>query len=76
MATTLTASDQKIIRTLKPHLQKLGLYFVGIDVIDGLLLEINVTSPAGIPEINELEGTRLETQVVDFLESQALTRRR
>lgn len=72
--TQLTGKEKSLIRSLRPKLVRDGLYFVGIDVIDGLLLEINVTSPAGIPEINELEGTRLETQVVDFLESRARNR--
>ena len=66
--TKLTAKDLRIVRELRPFLLKNGLFFAGVDVLDGRLSEINVTSPAGIPEINELEGTRLERDVVDFLE--------
>jgi glutathione synthase len=33
-----------------------GLLFVGIDVIDGNLTEINVTSPTGIRAIARLGG--------------------
>jgi len=69
---SLTPRERRLVQALRPKLLRDGLYFVGLDVIDGLLLEINVTSPAGIPEINELEGTRLETQVVDFLEQSSL----
>ncbi len=45
-----------------------GLYFVGLDVIGNYLTEVNVTSPTGIQEINALNGVRLESQVVDFVE--------
>ena len=72
---SLTARERKLVRALRPKLIADGLYFVGVDVIDGWLLEINVTSPAGIPEINELEGTRPEIRVVDFLEAQASKQR-
>ena len=69
---TLTKKECQLIEELRPKLIRDGLYFAGIDVIDGKLLEINVTSPAGIPEINELEKTHLEVQVVDFLEQSSL----
>jgi glutathione synthase len=45
-----------------------GLYIVGLDVIGGFLTEVNVTSPTGIQEINALDGVRLESRVVDFVE--------
>lgn len=73
---SLTNRERALVRALHPKLLADGLYFVGIDVIDGWLLEINVTSPAGIPEIDELEGTHPEIQVVDFLEAQVSKRRR
>ncbi|MBI4394705.1 MAG: hypothetical protein HY583_00760 [Candidatus Omnitrophica bacterium] len=69
--TTLTKRDLQLVKYLKPKLIRDGLYFVGLDVIDGKLIEINVTSPAGITEINELEGTHPEVQVVNFLEAKA-----
>ena len=73
--TTLNQKDKKLVRDLRPKLIRDGLYFVGIDVVDGKLIEINVTSPAGIPEINELEQARPEVRLVDFLEEQALSRK-
>ncbi len=53
---------------LAPALRRDGLFFVGIDVIGGLLTEINVTSPTGLQEIDALEGTRLEARVIDAAE--------
>ncbi len=67
-AATITHGEQKIIATLKPHLQKLGLYFVGIDVIGEKLIEVNVTSPTGLQEINRLNNQQLEDQVIAFAE--------
>jgi len=69
--TTVEPRDQKIIRALKGYLRRNGLFFVGIDVLDGFLTEVNVTSPAGVPEINQFHGLKTEVPVVDFLEARA-----
>ncbi|HYQ97771.1 MAG TPA: hypothetical protein VEO92_05320, partial [Candidatus Nitrosocosmicus sp.] len=53
---------------LAPSLRADGLYFVGLDVIGNYLTEVNVTSPTGVQEINRLDGVRLESRVVDFVE--------
>jgi glutathione synthase len=66
--TRLTAADRGIVRALAPVLRRDGIFFAGIDVLDGRLTEINVTSPAGIPEVNGLEGTALERPVLDWVE--------
>ena len=70
--TDLNSEELKLVESLKSKLKRDGLYFSGIDVVDGKLIEINVTSPAGIPEINELERRHPEVRVVNFLEEQAL----
>jgi glutathione synthase len=64
----LDARDKEIVATIAPKLRADGLYFVGIDVIGGMLTEVNVTSPTGIQEIDRLEGVRLESRVIDWLE--------
>jgi glutathione synthase len=56
-ATVLTAAEQAICDRLGPDLKRLGLLFVGIDVIGGRLTEINVTSPTGIVAIDRFNGT-------------------
>jgi len=61
----LSPRDQEICEQLKPTLQKLGLLFVGIDIIGDYLTEINVTSPTGIQEINALMGTKIEKILTD-----------
>jgi glutathione synthase len=64
----LDARDKEIVATIAPKLRADGLYFVGIDVIGGMLTEVNVTSPTGIQEIDRLEGVKLEARVIDWLE--------
>ena len=68
--TEVTERDREICAALSPLLRADGLYFVGLDVIGNFLTEVNVTSPTGIQEINALDGVRLESQVVDFVEQQ------
>jgi glutathione synthase len=66
--TQINERDKKIIEALKPHLQKLGLYFVGIDIIGDYLIEVNVTSPTCLQEINRLNNVKLEERIIDFAE--------
>jgi glutathione synthase len=65
--------DREICRRLAPRLAADGLYFVGLDVIGGLVTEINVTSPTGVQEIDRFDGVSLEAQVLDFVERRAGT---
>ncbi len=70
--TTLTDREKQICEVLKPHLKKRGLILAGIDVIDGYLTEINVTSPTGVQAINRLDNVCLEADVWDVIESKLL----
>jgi len=64
----LDAADLQIVERLAPKLREEGLFFVGIDVIGGYLTEINVTSPTGVLEVDNLESRCLEGEIVDALE--------
>jgi glutathione synthase len=64
----VTPREKKICDTLKRRLVEDGLYFVGIDIIEDRLVEINVLSPGGIPRINRLDHVKLEVKVIDFIE--------
>jgi glutathione synthase len=57
--TSLTKKEKKICQVLKPILKKEGLFFVGIDLINEKLTEINVTSPTGIVQINDIAGINI-----------------
>jgi glutathione synthase len=65
----LTARDREICRMVKPRVQCDGLHFVGLDIIGNYLTEVNVTSPTGVQEVNQLDGVNLEAKVIDFVES-------
>ncbi len=70
VATEITERDREIIRTLKPELRRLGLMFVGIDVIGDYLIEVNVTSPTCLQEMNRLSNQQLEEPVISYVEAQ------
>jgi glutathione synthase len=66
--TDLTPREREICQTIGPELKKRGLIFVGIDVIDGNLTEINVTSPTGLRAIHKLGGPDLAAAIWDAIE--------
>jgi len=66
-ATELSDQERAICAELAPALRAEGLFFVGIDVIDGRLSEINVTSPTGIREVERLGGIPLADQLMERL---------
>ena len=66
-ATALSVREQEICEELGPSLKSEGLFFVGIDVIGGMLSEINVTSPTGIREVERLASVPLADQVIERL---------
>ncbi|MBV7335804.1 glutathione synthase [Chloroflexi bacterium TSY] len=74
-ATTVTEKERTIIETLKPHLQRLRLYFVGIDVIGERLVEVNVTSPTGIQEASHFANKRLDDKVIAFVENLVMAKK-
>lgn len=66
---SLTEREQEICDTIGPDLKAKGLTFVGIDVIGDWLTEINVTSPTGLQAVNQFDGTLLEAQIWDAVET-------
>jgi glutathione synthase len=68
-AATLTEREKEICAAMGPELKRLGLIFVGIDVIGGKwLTEINVTSPTGIVAIDKFNGTDTAGMIWDAIE--------
>jgi glutathione synthase len=68
-ATELSDREREICATVGPKLRERGLLFVGIDVIDGNLTEINVTSPTGIRAIARLGGPDVAAKIWDTIEA-------
>ncbi|MEO5808975.1 MAG: glutathione synthase [Sphingomicrobium sp.] len=73
-ATELTTREQEICDTLGPELARRGLIFVGIDVIGGMLTEINVTSPTGIVAVDKFNGTNTPGLIWDAIEARLAAR--
>jgi glutathione synthase len=67
--TDLTPREREICARLAKPLRERGLIFVGIDVIDGFLTEINVTSPTGIRAIKNLGGPDVAAMIWDRIEA-------
>lgn len=63
-------SDEEIEK-FKPAAQKLnsmGIYMAGLDVIDGKIIEINVTSPCYfIKEINSHFNCNIENEIINYI---------
>jgi glutathione synthase len=67
-ATDLTPREREICERVGPSLKEKGLLFVGLDVIDGHLTEINVTSPTGIRAIANLGGPDVAAHIWNAIE--------
>lgn len=70
----LTKTEKKICEQVGPKLVADGLYFVGLDVINGKLIEVNVLSPGGLAYINKLNRTKLQQKILDFAEDVVATK--
>ena len=57
--TILTKKEKKICMAIKKTLKRENLFFVGIDIINEKLTEINVTSPTGKVQIQEHSGINI-----------------
>jgi glutathione synthase len=67
-ATELLPREREICAALGPALKERGLLFAGIDVIDGNLTEINVTSPTGIRAVARLGGPDIAAKIWNAIE--------
>ena len=66
----ITEREKEICREIGPKLVADGLYFVGIDIINNKILEINVISPGGVPMISKLNRSmKIQQKVIDFIEN-------
>jgi glutathione synthase len=67
--TELDEDDLAICAALKPELINKGVFFVGVDVIGGKLIEINVTSPTGLQELTKFSGIAHHHDIIQRLEN-------
>ena len=60
----IESADLRIVAALAPSLAAHGIALAGIDVIDGLLIEVNVTCPGGMHKTDALLGTDLSGTIM------------
>ena len=65
---TIDARDHEIIAALAPWLREHGQILVGLDVIGGMLTEINITSPTGVRHVARLEDRNVAAPILDAFE--------
>ncbi len=66
--THLTAEEKEMAQKVAKHLNAVELYMVGLDVADGKIMEINVTSPCYfIREINSHNNERFQDVLMEKL---------
>jgi glutathione synthase len=66
--TEISRREKKICATISTKLVSSGLELAGLDVIDGWLTEVNVTSPTTFPAIEKLAGIPMQAKLFDFIE--------
>ena len=68
-AIELDERDREICAAIGPELKRRRLVLTGIDVIGGLMTEINVTSPTGIQELRRFGGPDMAAMFWDWTET-------
>ena len=66
--TELDSNDLAICEALKSGLIEQGIFFCGIDVIGGKLIEVNVTSPTCLQELCRFSGIDHHHAIIEKLE--------
>jgi glutathione synthase len=67
----ISAAEQKICERLKPFLLDNGIFLAGIDVIGERLIEVNVTSPTCLREMQNYYSENLAAKVIQAAASLA-----
>jgi glutathione synthase len=63
-AAEVEAIDLRIVDALAPLLARHGIVLAGLDVIDGRLIEVNLTCPGGMHKTDALLGTDLSGDIM------------
>ena len=70
--TELVEVDYEICAAIKPGLVEQGIFFSGIDVIGGKLIEVNVTSPTCLQELCRFSGIQHHHNIIEKLENRTV----
>lgn len=66
----LTEHDLKLCKAIGEKLVEDGIYFAGLDLIEGKLIEVNVLSPGGLVEMSWNLEIPVQSTILDYLEQQ------
>jgi glutathione synthase len=64
----LTPQQLRVADIVRPKLTQDGMFFVALDLVGGLLIDINVFSPGGLGSAQELEKANFCVPVIEALE--------
>ncbi|WP_343152686.1 glutathione synthase [Buchnera aphidicola] len=65
----LSSQDYMIANQVLPFLKKKEIIFVGLDVIGNKLIEVNITSPTGICQIEHFSNISITKKLFFFIEN-------
>jgi glutathione synthase len=69
--TPLTDEDHALALALTPHLRRDGVWFAGVDVIGGLVIEVNTLNPGGVYWSEQFSQPDIAQRLVASLEREA-----
>lgn len=70
-----TARELHVASVVGAFLREQGVVFSALDIIDGFLSEVNVTSPGLLMQVDQLSGTHLAGDIEDAVERRLARRR-
>lgn len=65
----LTPADRELCARIGAWLRQQAIHFAGVDIVGGRVLEVNITSPSCLREINAIYDLRLECRILDYVEN-------
>ena len=71
----ITSAMLELAEAIRPRLERDGIFFAGIDVIGGRLMEVNVQSPGGLVEAEGFAGVPLCHAILEAIEAKLAWRR-
>lgn len=74
-AVEVTPEMLAVAELVRPKLIEDGMFLVGLDIVGSKILEINVFTPGGLPDIAELHGVDLAPDVIAALEEKIKMKR-
>ena len=69
MATEVGDEILDLVELIRPQLEQDGMFLVGLDIIGGRLVEINVFSPGGLGSAQIVNGVDFAPAIIEALEA-------